>query len=76
MGNIIMGPINVMIGNVLTIVIIALIIYYVVWELIVKKVVTFFKKFFTDILKPIVEEALDKIKDVGHNAVDGVKNLL
>ena len=39
MGNIIMGPINVMIGNVLTIVIIALIIYYVVWELIVKKVV-------------------------------------
>jgi hypothetical protein len=55
-----MGPINVMIGNVLTIAIIAAIVYYVLWDIIIKKL----EKVFTDILEPAVKEAINDVKHI------------
>ena len=59
MGNLLMGPINVMIGNVLTIAIIAAIVYYVLWDIIIKKL----EKFFTNIIEPAVKSAVKDVKN-------------
>jgi hypothetical protein len=49
-----------MIGNVLTIAIIAAIVYYVLWDIIIKKL----EKVFTDILEPAVKEAINDVKHI------------
>ena len=58
MGNLITGPLNVMIGNILTIAIITAIVYYILWKYIVKGL----ESFFTKIIKPAVESAVKDVK--------------
>ena len=70
MGNLLMGPINVMIGNVLTIAIIAAIVYYVLWDIIIKKLEQFLK----NVLEPIVEDAVKDVGNVAKSAGDSIKN--
>jgi phage-related minor tail protein len=56
MGNILLGPINTMIGNMLTILVIALVAYYILWDVIVKDITKFVEK--------IVKDAIDELKKI------------
>ena len=54
--DIIFGPINTMIGNLLTMLVVGLVIYYVLWDIIIKKIIKF--------LEGIVKDAIDEIKKI------------